>query len=493
MLTPGGFPKFREHPRRFTVRHPLLPPARRECRSSSRARAALAWTLIAAVSALGCADDGADAPSAPNGSAPSSQAVAGAIIVGTAAELAAALTPDNAGRRILVRAGSYAVTTPLTVPDGATLEGEGVMQIGGDGLPVGFGSGPRTTLTMSANVPGTMLRLGHRATLRRLQIADLADRAGNVVAILSRSAGDRVSASIVESEIINLSPMGANPDGPTGNAVLVLTQNPNLGAAPAAHESATITALLDRSLVRSPAGGVGLFAFNFAAQGRVSVSLAGSVVGGGIVANGGVSRPDAVHDAEVTIESHGNLYRDDSPDPCATPHLGWNLTGGSGPPAPLPVPETSRNALRVHSVDDRVEGFANGVVAAGSRRFFPAPIAGPSTGNRVELTLLRGTISTPSCGGAPFVRDFDLAGALAGGDDFSPGDGNSVFVILRGMTGSGTRFNRYESAQGASGPLAPDLAGGNRLEFAGSPRAFAATNTRIDPAPGIERFTGARP
>jgi len=430
-------------------------------------------------------------PSAPIDDAPSRQSADGTIIVGTAAELVAALSPVNAGQRILVRAGSYAVTAPLTVPDGATLEGEGVMQFDGAGLPVGFGAASQTVLTMTANVPGSMLTLGNGATLRRLKVADLADRGGNVVSVLSRAPGDRVSASIVESEIINLSAMGANPEGPTGNGVLVLTRNPNLGADPAAHESAAITAGLARSVIRSPAGGVGVFAFNFAAMGKVSVSLAGNVVGGGIVANGGVSRPDAVHDAQVTIESHGNLYRDNSPDPCATPHLGWNLTGGSGPPAPLPVPETSNNALRVHSVDDRVEGFASGVVATGSRRFFPAPIAGPSTGNRVELELLRGTISTPSCGGAPFVRDFDLAGAFSGGDDFSPGQGNSVSVILQGMTGSGARFNRYESALGPSGPLAPELAGGNRLEFAGSPRAFAATNARIDPAPGSEHFSGA--
>lgn len=453
----------------------------------------LALTLTGAAGALGCDDDRAGGPAAPGADPASLESAGGAIAVSDAAGLMAALSPANAGRRILLQAGTYAVSAPLTVPDGATLEGEGVMQFDGGGLPVGFAAGGRTTLTMTANVPGAMLTLGNGAAIRRLQVADLAGRGGSVVAVFSRRAGDRVAASITESEIINLSPMGVSPDGPTGNGVLVLTLNPNLGAEPAAHESATLTAGVTRSLIRSPAGGVGVFAFNFAALGSVSVSLAGNVVGGGIVANGGVSRPDAVHDAKVAIESRRNLYRDDSPDPCATPHLGWNLTGGSGPPAPLPVPETSRNALRVHSVDDRIEGFANGVVATGSRRFFPAPIAGPSTDNRLELELIGGTISTPSCGGAPFVRDLDLAGALAGGDDFSPGNGNSLSVVLRGMTGSGARFNRYESALGASGPLSAELQGSNRLEFAGSPRAFAATNAAIAPAPGAGHFTSAAP
>jgi hypothetical protein len=453
----------------------------------------LALSLTGAAGVLGCADDRAGGPAAPGADPASLESANGAIIVNDAAGLVAALAPANAGRRILVQAGTYAVSAPLTVPDGATLEGEGVMQFDGAGLPVGFAAGGRTTLTMTADVPGAMLTLGNGAAIRRLQVTDLAGRSGSVVAVFSRRPGDRVAASITESEIVNLTPMGANPDGPTGNGVLVLTLNPNLGAAPAAHESATLTAGVTRSLIRSPAGGVGVFAFNFATQGSVSVSLAGNVVGGGIVANGGVSRPDAVHDAKVTIESRRNLYRDDSPDPCATPHLGWNLTGGSGPPAPLPVPETARNALRVHSVDDRVEGFAIGVLATGSRRFFPSPIAGPSTDNHLELELVGGTIATPSCGGAPFVKDFDLAGAFAGGDDFSPGTGNSLSVVLRGMTGSGVRFNRYESALGPSGPLSAELQGDNHLQFAGSPQAFATANAAIAPAPGAGLFTSAAP
>lgn len=460
----------------------------------TRASIVLGLTFLGVGSAVSCAGDETAAPSAALSDGAGLHQARNRIVVNNAAELVAALAPENAGRRILVRAGTYAIDAPLTVPDGATLEGEGVMQLDGDWLPAGFGAGARTTLTMSTNVPGNMLTLGDGVTIRRLEIADLAGRAGNVVAVLSREAGDRVSATIVESEIVNPNPNGAGPDGPTGTGLLVLTRNPGLGADPAPDESAVIKARMVRSVIRSPAGGAGLFAFNFAALGRVSVTLHRNIIGGGIIANGGVSRPDAVHDARVRIESLRNLYRDDSPDPCATPHLGWNLTGGSGPPTPLPVPGTVRNSLRVRSENDRIEGFTTGVLATGSRRFFPSPTAGPSNDNSVDLRLLGSRISTPSCGGAPFVADLDLAGAFAGGVALTPGDGNRLHVVMRGVKGSGARFNVYGNSVGPSGPLPPELQGSaNRLQIAGTPEAFARNNRHIDPAPGSEHFTGAVP
>lgn len=449
----------------------------------------LAWTAVGAA----CGDDGALGPEAATPEPPAWNVSAGAnvIVVGSSAELVTALSPVNAGRRILVRAGSYAIDAPLTVPDGITLEGEGVMRFEG-GLPVGFAPGTRTTLNMAANVPGNVLTLGDGATIRGLEIVDLAGRIGNVVAVISRDAGDRISATIAESEIVNPNPLGINPDGPIGNGLLVLTRNPNLGADPAPHEGATLTARLERSVIRSPSGGGGLHVFNFAALGNIHVQLQDNVVGN-ITANGGVSRPDAVHDSRVVIESHRNLYRDESLDPCATPQLGWNLTGGSGPPVPLPVPETSRNTLRLHSVDDRIEGFARAVLATGSRRFFGPPMAGPSTDNGLDLALVGTRISTPSCGGAPFVADLDLAGAFAGSDALFPGDGNTLRAVIRGVTGSGPRFNEYANSQGPSGALPPDLQGDNHLAIVGSPQAFARTNRHIDPPPGAEFFTGVAP
>jgi hypothetical protein len=462
----------------------------------ARVSIVLGLTLLGAGSAPGCAGDGAAEPSAPINDAASLQPAGETIVVSNAAELVTALSPPSAGKRILLRAGTYALNAPLTVPDGVTLEGEGEMRFDGAGLPQGFGAGAHTTLTMSTNAPGNMLTLGDRVTIRRLEIADLIGRPGNVVAVVSRRVGDRVSASIAESEIVNPNPLGVGPDGPTGYGLLVLTSNANLGGDPAPHQGATLKAGMVRSVIRSPGGGGGLLVFNFAALGSVSVTLSGNIVGGGangLNANGGVSRPDAVHDSQVRLDSQRNLYRDDSSDPCATPHFGWNLTGGSGPPAPLPVSETARNSLRVNSVDDRIEGFTNGVVATGSRRFFGEPIAGPSTDNSIDLKMLGTRISTPSCGGAQFVRDLDLEGAFAGDDALFPGDGNSLRAVVRGVTGSGPRFNLYANSQGPSGPLPPAVQGDNRLEIVGSPEAFARTNRQITPAPGAQYFTGAVP
>ena len=441
-------------------------------------------TLIIPLTVLVACQDSPQAISDPLGLEPAGQK----IVVSTPAELVAALSPQNAGRRILVRAGTYAIDTPLTVPDGATLEGEGVMLFDGAGRPAGFAAGTRTTLSMTTNVPGNLLTLGDGVTVRGLEIVDLAGRAGNAIAVVSRDAGDRISATIVECEMVNPNPVA----GQTGYGLLVLTRNLNLGADPLPHEGAALTARMVRSLIRSPAGGGGLFAFNNASFGSVSVTLADNVVGGSITANGGVSLPDAVHDSEVRIESQRNLYRNDSADSCTIPRFGWNLTGGSGPPFPIPVPETARNTLRMHSVDDRIEGFTTGVLATGSRRFFPLPLAGPSTDNSLGLELLGGRISTPSCGGAPFVADLDLAGAFAGNDALFPGDGNELRAVVRGVTGSGPRFNEYVNADGPSGPLPPELQGSdNRLEIAGSPKAFARTNRQIDPPPGAEFFTSA--
>ncbi|CAN5266708.1 hypothetical protein BH23GEM2_BH23GEM2_26300 [soil metagenome] len=444
----------------------------------------VATFLLCVGSALNCSTDAA-APSEPYGAIANAAGGANTIVVSSAAELVAALSPENAGRKILVRAGSYGIAQLLTVPDGVTLEGEGVMQFDGDGVPTGFASGTRTTVTMTANTPGNLLTLGDRVTVRRLEIADLPGRAGHVIAVVSRDAGDRVSATIAESEIHNPSPAAFY-------GLAVITNNLNLGADPPPHEGATLTARMVRSVIRAPVAGGGVFAFNFAPRGRISITLAGNAIGGGINANGGVSLPDAVHDARVEIESHRNLYRDDRLDPCASARLGWNLTGGSGPPAPLSVAETARNTLRVYSLDDRIEGFTRAILATGSRRFFPLPIAGPSTDNTLDLELVGGRISTPSCAGAPFVRDLDLAGAFAANDALFPGDGNRLRALVRGVTGSGPRFNQYANARGPSGSLPLALQGsGNRLTVIGSPQAFARTNRAIDPAPGAEFFSSA--
>lgn len=414
------------------------------------------------------------------------------IIVAHSAELVAALTPENAGRRILVRAGSYAVNQLLTVPDRATLEGEGVMLFDDAGLPSGFAAGTRTALTMTANVPGNALTLGNGATVRRLAIEDLPGRSGNAVGIVSRHAGDRVSATISETEILNPTAHGVAPHGPTGCGIAVLSLNPNMGADPPPHAGASVTARITRSLVRSPAMGIGcgLFAFNFASMASISVALSDNVIGGGIIASGGVSRPDVVHDARTVITSQRNLYRDDTADACTARRLGWNLQGGSGMPAPVLIGATERNTLSFHSQDDRLEGFTTGVLAIGGRRFFAEPTAGPSSDNSVDLQMIGTTISTSACGGAAFVRDLRLAGAMAANSSMVPGNGNTLRVVFRGVTGSGTRSNLFANVLDANGAQSPELGAGNRLRFVGNPEAFSRTNEAIEPAPAVEFFTG---
>src|SRR3954447_15367549 len=92
--------------------------------------------------AAGCASD-TRTPAEPHVGAISetaqqSLALGSAIDVTSAAELVAALVPENAGRRILLHAGSYDIDQTLVVPDGATLEGEGVMQLDDERLPTGL-------------------------------------------------------------------------------------------------------------------------------------------------------------------------------------------------------------------------------------------------------------------------------------------------------------------------------------------------------------------
>jgi hypothetical protein len=458
-------------------------------------RALLLALALVSTSAVACAPDAPSAtePSFAAGDVTvhSSASDADAIVVTNATELVAALTPANAGRKIVVRSGDYGITQLLAVPDGATLEGEGEMLFNASGLPTGFAAGTRTTIRITANVTGDILTLGDGTSVRGIAIEDLAGRAGNAIAVNSRSENDTLSAKISEVEITNPNAHVVIPSGPAGCGIIVLSQNLNLGAAPAAHAGAVIAATVTRSLIHSTSTGTGcgLFAFNFAPLASVSVNLSNNVVGGGMLANGGVSRPDAVHDSKTIIHSRANLYRDDSADPCVTRHLGWNMNGGSGVPVPLQIGETSRNTLSVHSQGDKLDRFATAIVGTGGRRFFGLPNSPAVNDNTMELELINATISTPSCGGV----DFRLSGAASGNASLNPGNGNVLRAVFRGVTGSGTRANIYADALGPAAPLAQEFQGtGNLLDFAGNLRAFDKTNSAISPAPAAEFFTAGK-
>lgn len=447
-------------------------------------------SILLALAALAAACS-SDAPVTPDATQRGTSRNSGvneenAIVVTSAAELVAALVPANAGSKILVRPGTYNVAQKLTVPDGVTLAGEGDMQLDNAGLPTGFAAGTRPAIRMTANITGNFLTLGNGVSLRDLAVEDLPGRTGSVIAVDSRAAGDTVSADISEVEILNPNVHAIVLTGPAGCGVMVVTENPHPGSA--------VTVAMNRTLIHSPATGTGcgVFAFNFASLSNVSVTLTDNVIGGGMIANGGVSRPAAVHDSRTVVQSRNNWYLDDSPTPCVSRRSAWNLAGGSGVPAPIVIGETARNSLRVHSQNDRLDRFTLGILATGGRRFFALPTAGPVNDNSIDLDLIGTSISTTSCGSGT-VTDFRLAGALVTSATLAPGDGNVVHAVMRGVTGSGTRTNFYADVLGPTGPLAPQYQGtGNKLEIAGSLKSFGQTNDNIDPSPGAEFFTGGK-
>src|SRR6266542_1681157 len=396
------------------------------------------------------------------------------IVVTTTAELEAALSPANEGAQILVRAGEYDLSQALTVPDGATLAGEGVMQFDPSGLPTGFEASGRTMLRATAALAGDVLTLGNGATIRGLVIEDLAGRLlrGNPVAVVSRAAGDFISAHIEACEIINPNSSASTGQGPSGRGLVVITRNPG-----ASHEDAVLRVRMTQSIVRSPAAAIGVFAINFASRARIKLDLENNVIGGGLNATGGVGSPDAMTGASVTIQSRRNLYRSDSPVPTA---IGWTLFGGADVPSlVLPSTASAFNSLEMHSQDDTIEAFTTGISAAGARRF--NSLSESMSSNSVDIDLLGTRLATTTA-------DLRLSGALslAGG---APGDDNTLRVLVRQATGSGPRANQYADSRT---PSMGNLGTGNRLEIIGNANAFDQTNNGFVPSPPAEFFTVRR-
>src|SRR5690606_34749181 len=116
------------------------------------------------------------------------------VVIDDATELLAALDPANRVRHVRLRPETYLIDRPLSLPDGMTLEGMGIMRHDADGRPTGFDDNTRTTLRMTGNVGGELLTLGHGTTVRNLEIVDLAGRSGNIIGVVSREPGDSVSA-----------------------------------------------------------------------------------------------------------------------------------------------------------------------------------------------------------------------------------------------------------------------------------------------------------
>jgi hypothetical protein len=373
------------------------------------------------------------------------------------------------------------------VPDGVELIGVGVMRTDPDGLPTGFAPGAETVLVASERLQGDVIALGDRTRLQNLRVespAASADqpRAGNLVVIASRRAGDRVKATLSECEIINHTPVGFSPAGPTGHTIAALTRNPGAGAP--WHEGARVMVVVERSLVRSMTGIGSVFALNFASAASIELDFERSRFEGSMGIVGGVARPDPVHGASTVLRSRGNLYVKGG----GTFPNGWGILGASvAPHAEIGGGGAESNSVRVESQDDRIEGYRVGIYAAAGR--LVAAMPGTVMRNRGELTLRGIRIRSAGEGAA----DLWLHGALSvseSGDETRPeapmnAQDNVLRVSIQGSSGSGLRRNVYANAW-LSGDA--DTAGRNRLEVAGSRAAFLKSNTGFDPAPGAGYF-----
>jgi hypothetical protein len=397
------------------------------------------------------------------------------IVVTTTAEFLAALAA-NAGETIFLQRGTYLLDQAIQVPDHTALVGEGEMLFDASGLPAGFLPETRTVIAAMPGVSGDFVSLGDGASLQGLVIQDVTRPGligGGVVTVQSRAPGDAVSVRIVECEIINPNSQVGGPAGPAGRALLVITRNPHFipsGAPP--HEQSRLSVALAHSITRAPAGGGGVFGLNNAGGSQIDLQLHQNVLGGLFNVAAGASRPDSVTGATLRVQSNGNLYRSDVAGATAP---GWNLQGGADSNL-AGAEETRNNALWVHSVDDRLEGFSQGIFAAAGRRNF-APSA-PSSSNELDL-ILHGTRVTST--GADFV--FRGASSIVAGT--AAGDNNVMRVVMRHVIGSGPRANDYINSTA-------NLGIGNQLLFTGTLNAFSRTNEAILPMPGAQFFTAER-
>ncbi len=415
------------------------------------------------------------------------------IVVRTSHELSGALITNNAGKRIHILRGEYTTDRPLTVPDGATLVGDGVMLLDADGTPSGFEPGTETIIRATAAFDGDLLTIGNGAGIRGLIVQDFADtgsahRIGNSVGVVSRSPGDVVVASIDECEIFNPNPMSFGPNGPTGRGLAVLTQNPDTQLGQPPHEGATLNVRVEHTIIQAYAAGDGdaVFVINFASRAKNHVVLSHNRFEGMLTATGGTSRPERVTEAETTIESDHNVYLSKSNTPG---RQGWLLLGATSSPhiAALESAGPGSNVLRVHSRADRIEGFVIGIRAAAGRRVRTG--SGPVSDNALELDVTGLRISTWGAGAA----DLLLYGALAQQDpdigrEFHVGDRNTLRAHFEGVSGSGMRANVYAPTFGPSLPA--NHGTGNRVEIVGDPAEFARSNTGLEPTPPVGYFIG---
>ncbi|RJF90732.1 hypothetical protein [Sphingomonas cavernae] len=416
------------------------------------------------------------------------------IVVQNYTELKGALVPANQGATIKVKAGDYNVTEPLVVPDGATLEGEGRMQAIYAASNWWPGS-PQSKLQASPGWEGDILRLGNGSRITGLTISDVAGRKGNLVAVISTATNDRISATIDRCELINPNSSGAlitgPAAGPTGRGLVVLTLNPLDASPPAPHEGAVVSVQMTRSVIRSPGNGSGVFAINFAPRARVIVRLSRNMIGGGLDANGGVSRPYPVVGSETVIFSDRNMYQSDGT--AAAAPTGWLLHGGSNAPfASFVAPFTNGNTLTLKSYRDSISGFAVGIRAAGGWRPSDPPGMGTVNFNCADLELTYLGITS-------LAADLVLVGAVSGSPAapgaprFTPGDDNHLRVTFN-MSGGSSEYgsttiyaNRYQDSAWIDGGTLPQPGSGNSLEVFGDDQETSLLSVKPQPPADFSR------
>jgi hypothetical protein len=260
-------------------------------------------------------------------------------------------------------------------------------------------------------------------------------------------------------------------NGPVGRGLLAITRNRLYAGGAAPHEQSLVSVHLTQSIIRSPGGGDSIFAINFASGSHIELHLRRNVIGK-LGANGGVSSPDSTVGATVLIQSTGNLYRADTATPTS---LGWQLNGASDPPVILSLiaEETLNNKLSMHSVDDRIEGFARAIGARGAQR--QNALSGAIASNELEL-ILNGTRLSSTTSDLGLFGAGNLAGRV---------DDSELRVTMHNVIGSGPRANTY-------GDMTGSLGIGNRLIVTGNLNAFSNTNEAISPMPGAQFFTASR-
>ena len=437
--------------------------------------ALVAMTLMAV--AAGCTDR--PATTGPVSSLDVSLAEGPTVHVSSAAELVAAVAASSPGTNVVLAPGDYVLSTPLNVPDGTRLTGSGTMSFDEvSGLPSGFSSENRTVLRAALTLVGDVVVLGDQTRLTGLTIEDAVGRTGgSVVVVHSRRAGDQVRAMMENCEIINPNPASGSLQSVGGRAVVVLTRNrETITSAFAPETGASVTLTMTHCIVRSPRI-AGIFVNNFSPLASAHIVFTENVIGGGLQLTGGTSRPDSVYGSEATMESKGNLYR---ADPGTFPINGLQIYGGAGQPAPGVVEPVTGNTARVHSVNDRIEGFINAIVSRGASR----PLA-----SSAALSFNSATLSLEGTKFNSVRGDLILAGAGSLVPGVFADEGNTLAVLARHVTGSGVRNNSYVNAAGPAGTAFGD---GNRLEILGSLQAFMQSNSAILPPPPAEFFTAGR-